>query len=1006
MGNSPAQQNLDFQKLLNKLNPAQRLAVETIEGPAMVIAGPGTGKTQILTLRIANILTQTQINPENILALTYTDSGVNAMRRRLVDIVGTAGYRVNIFTFHGFCNDIIQSYPEEFGHLVSAEPITELDQVALIEQHLLQNEFKIIKPFGKPELYIKALNSAIGNLKKEKISPMQLKQILEQQEMNFRQIPDLVHEKGVHKGKMKGKYIELQKKIDKNKELLQVYQYYDSILKQQKSYDFADMILEVVNMLQTNQEFLLMLQEKYQYILVDEHQDTNAAQNKLVELLSNFHENPNVFVVGDEKQAIYRFQGASIENFLYFKTLYPTAALIHLEANYRSTQSILDGSGSVIKNNSIQLEIPDISYALKAQNAFPSTAIQIAQLDDYYGEYYYVVEQIQKDIESGITPHEIAVLVKENKDLNPLMDALEQKKIAYINEGNANILQDHTIQKIILLFRFLNNLADDSLWVKVMHLPCFKIPPLDIYQIFEAKKQKHISMVDFLKSESLTNEIGQFFDKVWQWQSMLYNQPFDVFFKEVLEKSGILTEILNSSQSVIVLDKVTTLFDEIKKQIEKNPHFHLSDFLTFINLLEVHELQIKHSVKTRNEGAVRIMTAHRSKGLEFEKVYILNLHDKHWGNNQKRMARFDLPWDLLGISQLGEADIKDDDERRLLYVAMTRAKKQLCLSYSRYSQDGKEQVVSQFVNEMDDQFKQIVDTTKFNQRFVQEKHVILQPVQAAKSHFLQQIKDNQSYFQQLFKRKGFAPTHLNNYLACPWRYFFNNLLELPSPMDKTSMYGLAIHSALNQFFLYAFSRQDLPYLLNVFTQKVDKLPLIGQDKRDVLTKGKQSLTNFFHSFLPTLSPFVESEVVLKGVVLNKDVTLTGRIDLIEQEKEKATRVKVYDFKTGRPKSRGEIEGSTANSDGNYKRQLIFYKLLLDLYHNNRVIMDEGIVAFVDLDAKGGQHSESFIIDQQEVDALKTQIIQITQEILTLDFLDKGCNKRACEACNLRKTLSL
>jgi DNA helicase-2/ATP-dependent DNA helicase PcrA len=319
-----------FDDYYAKLNTAQKLAVDTIEGPVMVVAGPGTGKTQILTLRIANILMQTQINPENILALTFTESGVLAMRKRLVQIIGTPGYRAQIHTFHSFCNDVIRQNPEDFENLISSESITEVEQIQILEEIVQTTKLALLKPFGDPLYYVKHLLSAISDLKKEGITPTKLKKAIDDQEKDFGKIEDLYHEKGAYgpkvrddgtvtKGAMKGKYQDLQKDIAKNKELLIVFEKYQQSLRDKKQYDFNDMLLEVIAAFESNPDLLLRQQEYFQYILVDEHQDTNAAQNKIVELLCSYYEEPNLFVVGDEKQAIYRFQGASLENFLYFK---------------------------------------------------------------------------------------------------------------------------------------------------------------------------------------------------------------------------------------------------------------------------------------------------------------------------------------------------------------------------------------------------------------------------------------------------------------------------------------------------------------------------------------------------------------------------------------------------------------------------------------------------------------------------------------------------------------
>ncbi|MBX4190371.1 UvrD-helicase domain-containing protein, partial [Candidatus Parcubacteria bacterium] len=226
-----------FQELYKKLNKAQKEAVDAIEGPVMVVAGPGTGKTQILTLRIANILQKTQVEPGNILALTFTESGVVSMRKRLAEIIGTPAYSVSIKTFHGFCNDVIKNYPEEFPHIIGSTSITEVEQITILEQALQKLALKDLKPFGDPFYYVRSILGAINDLKREGITPQQFKELVIKEAAQFETMDDRYHEKGAHKGKMKGELQKLEKNIRKNQELSEIYQHYQDHLAQSKQYD-------------------------------------------------------------------------------------------------------------------------------------------------------------------------------------------------------------------------------------------------------------------------------------------------------------------------------------------------------------------------------------------------------------------------------------------------------------------------------------------------------------------------------------------------------------------------------------------------------------------------------------------------------------------------------------------------------------------------------------------------------------------------------------------------
>jgi DNA helicase-2/ATP-dependent DNA helicase PcrA len=435
----------------------------------MVIAGPGTGKTQILTLRIAQILEKTQIDPQNILALTFSESGAFEMRKRLSEIIGTPAFRVEIATFHSFCNDIIKNYPESFPNLLSFESITEVEQIEIVEKIIGDIAVTLLRPFGKPLHYVKEIKNSINDLKKEGVSALQLKEGLIKQKKDFEKISDLYHEKGKYKGEMKGKYLTLQKQMEKAEEFVSVYTAYEAALVTEKKYDFNDMLLGVVKELESNTSLLLQIQEKYQYILVDEHQDTNATQNKLLELLSNFHEIPNLFVVGDEKQAIYRFQGASLENFLYFQKLYPGAKLIYLDQNYRSQQHILDASAEMISKN-VSAHILPVKNQLTANVSHPLEAIKVVALPNFFDEYSFIAADIEKKKEAGTLLSQIAILGRRNNDLVEMAHILQRKKILFSQDADGDIFADIQMQKLLLLFAAIHDLGNDVLLGKILQI--------------------------------------------------------------------------------------------------------------------------------------------------------------------------------------------------------------------------------------------------------------------------------------------------------------------------------------------------------------------------------------------------------------------------------------------------------------------------------------------------------------------------------------------------------
>ena len=467
-----------FEEEYRKLNKAQKEAVDIIDGPVMVIAGPGTGKTTILTLRIANILRKTDTAPENILALTFTEAASINMRRKLSEIIGSRAYQVTINTFHSFAESIIKKYPEEFPRIIGSRPIGEVDQISIIELLIDSTNLKILRPYGDPYLYTKDISSNIAALKREGLSPEEFLKLIGKEEADFKKITDLYHEKGVYKGKMKGEYQKLQKIIEKNRELSDIYEKYQKELLKRKFYDFSDMIMEVLKAMGKSKFLLQILQEEHQYILVDEHQDTNNAQNKVIELLASYHApNPNLFVVGDEKQAIFRFQGASLENFLYFKNLYTNAKLITLSENYRSAQGILDASHGLMPGSPSL--ISNISHKFEKIFIYP--------FETQESETYFVVNDIKRKISDGILPEEIAVLYRNNEDVFNISNLMKKIGVPHQIESDLDLFSDRDVKKLIAILRAINNFGDDRTIVNFLHLDLLNIEPLDVYKIIKKR---------------------------------------------------------------------------------------------------------------------------------------------------------------------------------------------------------------------------------------------------------------------------------------------------------------------------------------------------------------------------------------------------------------------------------------------------------------------------------------------------------------------------------------
>src|SRR5436190_7348605 len=445
-----------------RLNEQQRIAVDHIDGPVMVIAGPGTGKTQILAARIGKILLDTDATPSNILCLTYTDAGVIAMRRRLLEFIGPDAYKVGIYTFHAFCNDVIQENLSLFEK-TSLDPISELERVELFKQ--LIDAFPKNHPLkryrGDVYFEVNNLQSLFSTMKREGWAPLFINQKIDEYIHSLSTRDDFIYKKKYREfnaGDLKKDKLEEEKeRMEKLRAAVNEFDRFQALMRQKNRYDFDDMINWVIKAFEENRNLLANYQERFQYILVDEYQDTSGTQNRIVELLINYWEKPNVFVVGDDDQSIYRFQGANVENMLAFANSYSkdlmTVVLTH---NYRSTQSILDVSKTIIDKNNDRLikQIEGLSKELLSSNIKISHLAHKPQLHEYNSakdEMADITNRVAALIEQKIEPGRIAVIYKENKYGEELAQYFKLLNIPVYSKRHLNILELPLAQKIIFM---------------------------------------------------------------------------------------------------------------------------------------------------------------------------------------------------------------------------------------------------------------------------------------------------------------------------------------------------------------------------------------------------------------------------------------------------------------------------------------------------------------------------------------------------------------------------
>jgi len=1021
-----------------KLNDQQRQAVDTIEGPVMVIAGAGTGKTQTITLRIGKILTETQVNPSNILCLTFTENAAINMRSRLLSIIGPSAYSVRISTFHGFCNSVIKENPDKF--LFSQKESVSLDEIKqiqiirkLIDQLPANSSFKNINSLY---FFQKDIIRSIQSLKKENITPNDFEKLInlasdfvkiayptvdaltqirasKKAESEITSIIESLINQDINilyktriqfhldsfnrneislsdlKREVKDFITKTESNTPKQFDLLTLYRGYQQELIDQNLFDFDDMILWVVNAFKSDTNFLANYQEKFQYILVDEFQDTNSSQMEIINLLTQSQENPNIFTVGDDDQSIFRFQGAAIENiYVFYQKYQSTIKVIALKNNYRSHRLILESSDNVIKNNQTRISnfIANLDKSLIATKTFDPDPINLFVANSDTEENFYVAQKIKSLIDTGTKPSEIAVLFRNNNDVDGLTPFLQQFKVRSLRSDSVNILENLRIQQLIDLFRYIDNPTDDVLLGKVLSFKFLKIKSLDLYRLYHAHQKNNQTLSDIVldksKLESLEissksqKRLIKFITDVADIQKQKNNLTLPEIFNLTIRRFGYLKYLLHH-QDLNLLKQLNSLYSQLKASLSLEKidlHQWIENISTLVdNQISLNSLPLVDDL----EKSIRLMTVHKSKGLEFEHVFLIKVLSGKWDNSFSR-SNVKLP---LGIIKTDIATVSLDkdieEDRRLFYVALTRAKQQIYISYTKFAETGKELLPSVFINEIDPKSIQ-----KINSNLATESESLISFFNPKTPKILS--INLEAYLKNyLATQYRFNITHLNSYLKCPLCFFFKTILRLPQTKTRSLSFGTSVHGALA--FLFNVYKNDntlisLDKFLSIFETNLKRESVNESDFNDLLFTGRQMLTDYYNFYQDSFNGncLTEHDFKFYGARLG-DIPLTGKIDKIEILDDK--NVNVVDFKTGKPDSKYK----ELSVDGDYFRQLVFYKLLCQQSHSFPYHVKSGTIDFIQKDARGNYKKANFEITDQHVADLSKLIIDTYQKILNLEF---------------------
>ena len=1023
----------------NKLNERQKEAVDYIYGPVMVIAGPGTGKTEVLSMRIASLLrSEAQVQPQEVLCLTYTEEATNSMRRRLVQIMGPAAHRVNIHTFHAFCNNVIQNNPGYFSQR-SLQPVSDLERTELLYKMLEE------LPQGNPlrklsgNIYFDAgkLNRLFDMMKREHLTPSFISRSIDEYIAALPQREEYIYKKAVKqykKGDIKQDKVDEEiRKMEDTRAAAMLYDNYDTRMKEAGRYDFNDMIIWVLDAFGNNPALLQSYQERYQFILVDEFQDTNGAQNELLTFLTSFWDDPNIFVVGDDDQSIYEFQGARILNIIDFYRRYKESIkIIVLPHNYRSSQAILDVAVSAIQNNQqrlinqlhdLELDKNIIAAAERFAGGGETVKPVIKAYNNILQEEADLVLQIEHLQRSGVSLREIAVLYAQHKQADNILALMERKGIPYNVKRPVNILNEPLTEQILNVLRYLDQerkkpFDGEEVLFELMHAPFFDIDATDIAQLalyMQAnRKEKNplrwrLLLNNPLLSESLNlrsaKAIQRLGNNLDQWEKQQLGLPLPLLVEKIVHESGIVAHLVRTTDHVWNLQVLYTFFEFVKDSFSRNQKIKPAEFLQMVGRMSDENIAVPLQRVIQNENGVHFFTAHGAKGNEFEYVFLIGCTKNFWEDKRGGGNEYRLPDNITATDEDPEKTYKTEVARRLFFVAITRAKKHLQVSFALNDNLGKGLSASLFIDEISTPGDRITQAVS-SEEILKHMEWALTPVPEVRIKMA-----NAEWIERILQQFIMSYTALSKFLHCPLAFYYETILKVPFQKNDALAFGSAVHHALERMFLDMKHNKgtfpDKEHVLGAFNSalysEASSFTPIQFERR--MEQGHTLLTEYYDRYVTTFHKDVEIEFKVPRYLLD-GVPVTGKIDKIEITGDTC---KVIDYKTGDPdKSATPLTSPPNDKDplgGDYWRQMVFYKLLLENLEEKPRKVTLGMFDFIQK-SKNGEYKQIVVpVYAQDEQIVRGQIRDVYSRIMNHEF-DRGCGKENCHWCNFARRYEL
>lgn len=1068
-----------FAARYKNLNTAQKEAVDHIDGPLLVIAGPGTGKTELLSMRAANILQKTDTLPENILCLTFTDSGANAMRERLASIIGPDAYKVAIHTFHSFGTEIISQHAEYFYRGARFEPADELHSYEILRSIFdeLQYNHPLASKLGDTYTHLDDTHRVISELKQAGLTSDELLHIIQtndelldlveadlrsvfEAKISLAMLPALAEiaqrvaaltpatlPKGITPlsntlalslahmfdaatagGKTTpitawrnqwmekdatGQFVfKSRKRQIKLRAVASIYYAYLTRMENAGLYDYDDMILNVVHGMEDQAELKFNLQEKYHYIMVDEFQDTNLAQLRILfDLTDTVSEDasPNIMAVGDDDQAIYSFQGADINNIHRFREQYPQHASVVLTDNYRSTPQVLDLSREIITQGDGRLESTMHIDKHLTPHVTKGPEVSLVEWSSAESERAWVARSISALLADGVSPASIAVLARQHRELVSLLPHLYAHDIEVNYERRDNVLDMEPIKTLELIVRVCIALADqqhelaDSLLPELLSHEMYGFSAEEIWRLSLASSRNHINWIETM----LTQET---FQPVAAWlierAARVAHEPLETYLDTVMgapreEVGNDATAFVSPyfahyfGQDILihqpetylaVLEALRTIRDQLRTY-QGTAVQHVGEFLEFIDLHREMGASIT-SIRRRADtsvDAVNLMTAHKSKGLEFAHVFIIGAIDSAWGERVRSRNR------LIGYPEnlpLAPAGGSYDERLRLFFVAATRAQHALTISYAMADDQGRATLPASFLVGTSLTAERPAEHHDPTTMTAQQELLWHERITHAPTTSMRQL------LAPVLESYKLSSTHLNNFIDLtrggPTHFLMNNLLRFPQAKSANAAYGTAIHATLARAHAHLAAtgeRRPIEDMLGDFQHELHAQHLTEADMVAYSKRGIDNLRLFLAEYYASFTPTQKSELSFagQGIVVG-EAKLTGSLDLLDIRDKKLT---VTDYKTGKPSR--DWKGVTDFDKiklHKYKQQLLFYQLLCEHSRDYRKYdFDGAVLQFVEPSPSGDFCSLDYHFSEEEKQRFVKLINAVWRCIMTLDLPD-------------------